>query len=467
MREPSTPENEQGGARRGRRVAWVAVAIAVIVAFAVTLTVTLTDSGADSGTQTRESAQRPQNPFEEARTLGVSQVLADYSAALRDGDAATAATALDQSATEIVRDRTRRSAEGIGSLPISTFEYRLSSTRGPERLVPAELQARLDAQGSSDSWVAPVQLRYAYEGIDSAPVVLEVPMVMARYPDGWKIVADSGPEFGEAAPAGQVWQYEEPAARPVSTPPGDSLVLTNGTSPLTDALAKQLPAATESVTGFWGTRWAQGAGVIVAGSDEEFASITGSSQADADAAAAVTIFSSIDPAGPTALGQRVVFAPQAAELDPNTLAVVLRHELFHVAARTVTAVAAPVWVTEGVAEYVGRRGTYARLEQAAPALAAEIAANGPPADLPADANFAPSNPDAALAYQSAWSVAAFIAETYGDDKLKRFYVALAGADQPSDPALVVTAQNTAAQIVLDVSRDELVNRWRAWLGQQV
>ncbi len=443
------------------------VAIAVIVAVAVTLTVTLTGSGADSGTQTRESTPRPQNPFEEARTLGVSQVLADYSAALRDGDAATADAALDESATEILRDRTRRSAEGIGDLPISTFEYRLSSTRGPERLVPPELQARLDAQGSSDSWVAPVQLRYAYEGIDSAPVVLEVPMVMARYPDGWKIVADSGPLFGEPGPAGQVWQYDEPAARPVSTPPSKSLVLTNGASPLTDELAGLLPAATESVTGFWGTRWAQGAGVIVAGSDEEFASIAGSSQADADAAAAVTIFGSIDPAGPTALGQRVVFTPQAAGLDPNTLAVVLRHELFHVAARTATAAAVPVWVTEGVAEYVGRRGTYTRLEQAAPALAAEIAANGAPADLPADANFAPSNPDAALAYQSAWSVAAFIADTYGDDKLKRFYVALAGADQPTDPALVITAQNTAAQIVLDTSRDDLVSQWRAWLGRQV
>lgn len=444
----------------------MAIAVVVAIAVTLTLTVTFTDFGADRGTQSQESAQRPQNPFEEARTLGVSQILADYSAALRDGDAASAMTALDESATDTVRDRTRRAAVGIGALPLPTFEYRLSSTRGPERLVPADLQARLDAQGSSDSWVAPVQLRYAYEGIDSAPVVLEVPMVMARYPEGWKIVADAGPLFGEAGPAGQVWEFDQPAAKTVSTPPGDSLVLTNGTSSLTDLLAGQLPAATASVTDFWGTRWAQGAGVIIAGSDEEFASIAGSSQADTDAAAAVTIFSSIDPAGPTALGQRVVFTPQAAQLDPNTLAVVLRHELFHVAARTATAAAAPVWVTEGVAEYVGRRGTYTRLEQAAPALAAEIAANGPPADLPTDANFAPSNPDAALAYQSAWSVAAFVADTYGDDKLKRFYIALAGADQPTDPTLVSTAQNTAAQIVLGISRDDLVAQWRAWLSRQ-
>jgi hypothetical protein len=289
-------------------------------------------------------------------------------------------------------------------------------------------------------------------------------MVLAQYSDGWKIVADAGPLFGQPGPAGQVWEFAGPAAQPVTTGPGQSLVLTNGPDRgFTTRLAQQLPAAVDAVTRFWGTKWAQGAGVIAAPTDTEFRSITGATTADAQAAAAVTVFAGVDPAGPTALGQRVVFTPQAAQLDSNALAVVLRHELLHVAARTVTAPAAPVWVTEGVAEYVGRRGTYSRLADAAPALAALIADSGPPADLPTDANFAPGEPDAALSYQSAWSVAAFIAGRFGDDKLKRFYVALAGADQPTDPQLVVTSQDTASRIVLGVPRDELVAQWRAWL----
>ncbi|WP_051406291.1 hypothetical protein [Williamsia sp. D3] len=208
---------------------------------------------------------------------------------------------------------------------------------------------------------------------------------------------------------------------------------------------------------------AAGAGIIAAPTDDEFRSLTGAATADAQAAAAVSIFTGVDPAGPTALGQRVVFSPQAAQLDPNALAAVLRHELFHVAARTVTAQAAPVWVTEGVAEYVGRRGTYTRLADAAPTLAGQVAAGEVPADLPSDANFSPGSPDAALSYQSAWSVAAFIADKFGEDKLKRFYVALAGADQPTDPQLVVKSQDTASNIVLGISREELVDQWRGWL----
>lgn len=464
MRRPSTPPTDSGRGHR-RHIAWIAIAVALLAIVAVAVTATLTDLTGDSGSDPQTSATRPENPFEEARAQGVADALNTYSSALRAGDAPAAETVLDPSANQALRERTASSAAGLPDLPLTTFEYRLGDTGGAEQLVPAELQSRLDEQGSSDSWVAPIQLRYAYEGIDTTPVVVDMPMVMARYGDGWKIAADAGPVLGGAAPRGQVWQFAAPSARPVATAGGESLVLTNGASPLTGVVGGLLPAATESVTAFWGTKWPRTAGVIVTTGDDEFASITGASAADVEAAAAVTVFTAIDPNGPTALGQRVVFTPQAAQLDPNTLAVVLRHEVFHVAARTVTAEGAPVWVTEGVAEYVGRRGTYTRLDQAAPALAAEISSSGPPADIPSDANFAPSSPDAALAYQSAWSVAAFIADTFGDDKLKRFYVALAGADQPVDPALITASQDTASKVVLGVSRDDLVRQWRAWLSR--
>jgi hypothetical protein len=440
----------------------VALALVVIVAVAAAVVLTRPDSGSDA--RDPSPPARPQNPYEQARSLGVTLTLQAYTDALRSGDMSAASAQLDPSVTTVVRERTDLTAAGLPVLPLTTFEYRLSSSREFERLVPADLQERLDAQGSSDSWVAPVQLRYGYEGIDALPVVLDVPMVLAQYPDGWKIVADAGPLFGESGPAGQVWEFADPAAQPVTTAPGESLVLANGPDRgFTTRVAQQLPDAVAAVTRFWGTKWPQGAGVIAAPTDAEFRSITGATTADAQAAAAVTVFAGIDPAGPTALGQRVVFSPQAAQLDSNALAVVLRHELLHVAARTVTAQAAPVWVTEGVAEYVGRRGTYTRLADAAPTLAAQIAETGPPADLPTDATFAPGSPDATLSYQSAWSVAAFIADRFGDDKLKRFYVALAGADQPVDPQLVVASQDTASRIILGVPRDELVAQWRAWL----
>ncbi|MGK9272378.1 hypothetical protein KXR83_15410 [Williamsia muralis] len=447
-----------------RKWLWVLIAVVLVAVVGIVATVLVTSPDSDTDSPAATPSARPQNPYEQSRSLGVTLTLQAYTDALREGDAESALAQLDASATAALRERTGASAAGLPALPLSAFEFRLSASRDFERLVPAELQERLDTQGSSDSWVAPVQLRYAYEGIDSIPVVLDLPMVMAQYPEGWKMVADAGPLFGQPAPAGQVWEFPSPSATPVATAPGESLVLTNGSDTgFTARLEELLPAATWAVTQFWGAKWPQGAGIVAAPTDDEFRSLTGAATADAQAAAAVSIFAGVDPAGPTALGQRVVFSPQATQLDPNALAVVLRHELFHVAARTVTAQAAPVWVTEGVAEYVGRRGTYTRLADAAPTLAGQVAAGELPADLPSDANFSPGSPDAALSYQSAWSVAAFIADKFGDDKLKRFYVALAGADQPTDPELVIKSQDTASNIVLGISREELVDQWRGWL----
>lgn len=439
----------------------------VVIAAAVVLR----DSSDESAAQTSASSSRPENPYEQGRTLGVTQTLQAYTDALRHADPEAALAQLDPSADAALRTQTEISAAGVSDLPLTTFEYRLADTRDFERLVPAQVQETLDAAGSLDSWVAPVQLRYAYAGIDSVAVVVDIPMVMARYPDGWRIVAEAAPLFGETPAPGQVWQFPEPSAQEVATSPGESLVLTNGTDRgFAEDIAGQLPAAVSAVTRFWGTKWPQSVGVIAAATDDEFRSITGAGADDAGAAAAVTVFAGIDrPDGgvPTAVGQRVVFTPQAAQLDSANLAVILRHEVFHIAARAVTAENAAIWITEGVAEYVGRRGTYTDLSQAAPALAEAIATTGPPEDLPSDAGFAPSNPDAAVSYQSAWSVAAFIAEKFGEDKLRNFYVALAGADKPVEPALVVAAQDTASQVVLKIPREELVRQWRDWLTAQI
>jgi hypothetical protein len=56
----------------------------------------------------------------------------------------------------------------------------------------------------------------------------------------------------------------------------------------------------------------------------------------------------------TATGQRIVFAPGASDMSDDALRIVLRHELFHFVSRAQTALDAPRWLTEGVADFVGR-----------------------------------------------------------------------------------------------------------------
>ena len=99
--------------------------------------------------------------------------------------------------------------------------------------------------------------------------------------------------------------------------------------------------AAEAVTAFWGPDWPRDILIVAAGSDAQFGSLAGGGP---DIAATTT-------------AERIMFAPGAAAMSDAALRIVLRHELFHFAARADTAADAPRWLTEGVADFVGRPPT--------------------------------------------------------------------------------------------------------------
>ncbi|MFE3448076.1 hypothetical protein ACFXJ8_03995 [Nonomuraea sp. NPDC059194] len=88
----------------------------------------------------------------------------------------------------------------------------------------------------------------------------------------------------------------------------------------------------------------------------------------------------------------------------------------------------PVWLREGLADYVGylRSGLPTRV--AAAELAAEARAGRLPAALPADADFAPGAPRLAQVYQEAWLASRLIAIRYGTQALVDLYYRAAGKD---------------------------------------
>lgn len=349
-------------------------------------------------------------------------------------------------------------------LRLKTLRYRVAPTTEAETPVPGELQTRLDAQGSSDSWVAPVELHYALggaavPGIDEPEVVVDTELVVARYGDTWKIVGD-GSAIGAAAAPAQLWDLPGLAALDVSTAGGRSVIASYpGTAPTVDRVRDLLPGAVTAVTAFWGRGWAQRAVVVATAQPTEFRPLAQTAGTDITAAAAATVFTRIDKNARTALGQRVVLTPQASMLSEAALGVVLRHELTHVAARVDTRPGAPLWITEGVPEYVGRTGTYHHFDDAAPNLADTIRAGRPPADLPADRDFAIDGDGALVAYQSAWSVAAFVASRFGVAALKKLYLGVAATDDRA-------RQDAAIRAALGKNRTQFVAAWRTWLTEQ-
>ncbi|OBA70253.1 MULTISPECIES: peptidase MA family metallohydrolase [Gordonia] len=349
------------------------------------------------------------------------------------------------------------------ALKLKEFGYQLASTQGAEVQMPAELAARLEAQGSTDSWVAPVQLRYALggagtPGVDEPTVTLDRELVVARYGDSWKLVGDAT-LLGDDAPATQLWNLPGLEATDVLTGGGPSAVVSYpGTAVTVDRTRRSLRQAVSAVTAFWGSEWPRRAVVVATATPEEFSAIAHSSATDTSAAAAATVFDRVD--GDTVIGQRVVLAPSANDLPAPALAVVLRHELTHVATRSVTAKDAPLWITEGVAEYVGRKGTYVRLDDAAPDLAAQVRAGQSPDALPSDEDFGVATDKSALAYQSAWALAAYVADRYGETRLKALYRGVAASGD-------VGRQDNAIATALGVDRNRLIADWRRWLAEQV
>jgi len=212
------------------------------------------------------------------------------------------------------------------------------------------------------------------------------------------------------------------------------------------------------VSAFWGANWPQRALVVTAGTDQQFAALAASPDSGTADAAAATVYTALDVPNHTVTGQRIVFTPAARQLPPAMLAVVLRHELSHVAVRLATGVDTPLWLVEGLAEYVGRKGSYTRFDDVAPDLAAATRTGTPPS-WPTDEDFTVDSQRAALAYQSAWSIAAFVAQSRSEDALRKVYLGVAGAADPE-------AAKIALASAVGVPQGELERQWRAWVRKQ-
>jgi hypothetical protein len=202
------------------------------------------------------------------------------------------------------------------------------------------------------------------------------------------------------------------------------------TADLQGRVLAELDGAADAVTAFWGDDWRRNVVVVLTGTDEEFRALA---NGDSDIAAATT-------------AQRIVFAPGASSMSDDSLRIVLRHELFHYASRARTAADAPRWLTEGVADFVGRPPT----PMPGPAAAAQLA------QLPTDADLDTPGAIRSLAYDRAWWFSRFVASRYGADTLRRLYLTACGPGHP-DPS-------AAIRQTLGADTAQVLVAWRTWLS---
>ncbi len=190
------------------------------------------------------------------------------------------------------------------------------------------------------------------------------------------------------------------------------------TDGLLTRIADNIGGAVAAVEKFWGTDWQHEIVIVATDSEAQFVADAGLDPSQQwDDTAAVSVADHVDLTSRQATGQRIIFAPGASLMSDAALRLVLTHELFHFAARTDTALDAPRWLTEGVADFVARPPTPMPPAPVPPGAGHE---------LPNDADLDAPGPDRSLGYDRAWWFARFVADTYGVSALRQLYVDACG-----------------------------------------
>ncbi|QHC21596.1 hypothetical protein [Streptomyces sp. GS7] len=340
---------------------------------------------------------------------GAQRMLDARAAAVRRHDAAAFLATVDPRAAGF-RGRQRQVIGNLAAVPVADWHYDLVST-GAFTLPEGGTDRRLAAQ---------VRLSYRLRGFDTAPVTSLQYLTLTERSGRWLVSSDTDGAADGRSGTGQLWEQG-----PVRVVRGRySLVLggTGNPARLRD-LADRVDAAVPAVSAAWKGKWA---GKVVVEAPDTLARMAQLMGGDDPTAytgiAAVTTGEA--GASPAAPADRVIVNPDAyEELNDLGRTVVLTHETTHVATRTLTTPATPLWLSEGFADWVAYRGVHRRPAATAPELSRAVAAGRPPRRLPTDGDFGfrAGAERLATAYEGGWLACRMIAEKWGEARLIAFY----------------------------------------------
>jgi hypothetical protein len=308
---------------------------------------------------------------------------------------------------------------------------------------------------SGDRATADAELSYRVEGYDKAPVTAARTLSLTRTDGKWYVASDKPAEDASE----QLWEQGA-----VTAVRGEhSLVMGVGQSEdrlrsYADLADRAVPAVSKA----WGTDWSGHVVVLVPRSLEGMAGLLGAPASGYQGIAAVTTGEA--GASAKAPADRIIVNPDAyGILGDLGKQVVLTHETTHVATRTHTTAATPLWLSEGYADWVGYLGTGRTAAQIAPELERAVADGQVPTALPDDADFGFTGDAAKLAqaYEGGWLACRLIADRWGEVRLNDFYRAVGEHDKRAG------AVEDALRDVLHTTPEKFTEEWREYVRAQL
>ncbi|MGH3325710.1 MAG: hypothetical protein ACRDOV_14985, partial [Streptomyces sp.] len=377
------------------------------------------------------------------RAAALQRLLERQSTAVRNGNERDYLAAVDPRAGKY-RAAQRRVFRNLRRLPLTQWAYRIADVRYAKR--DGHLRARAD-----------VRLRYRLRDDDRVPVTATERLAFAKRDGRWFVTAEL-PDSDR-----QLWEQGE-----ITVVRGErSLVLGVGrTREGLRSLARDADRAVSAVDEVWPRDWPRRTVLEAPGSLRRMAQLLDASASTYEGIAAVTT----GEAGESteAPADRIVVNPEAyGRLSEEGQQVVVTHETVHVATRTHTGPATPLWLSEGLADWVGYRGTGRMPRDAAPELRRAVEEGDVPRDLPSDRAFRFGSEPEALgrAYESGWLACRFMARTWGEEKLLDFYQRVGKGKKDSQEGRA--SVDRAMEEVFGLSLDRFTERWRAYLRDEL
>ena len=398
---------------------------------------------ATSSARTQQNAPEPSVSREDA----LADLLARRAAAVRGRDRAAFTATLDDP-TSGFGLRQLAQYDALAKLPFGTFTY------GTPEPAPALGAARV-AQLGPQAWVSRVAGHYTLAGFDTAPREFESYFSVVRRDDGWHLADDT-----DGGTQVQLWDLPKLTVLRSST----TLVVGSGPASRLRPYLALGNLAVKRVDAVWTAPWHSRMVLVVPGTTAQMAEQAGQDKANVAQVAAVTD-GPFDPQG-RAGADRVVINPGAfATLQPRGQQVVVTHEATHVAIRATTNRPVPLWLSEGMADYVGYHDIDVTRRQVAVALLDRVRAGTGPKALPSGADFDPSRSTIAPSYNAAWLAVTRIVDRHGAAALVRFYRAAATTTDLSTSASSDPDANVAKAFttVLGTTQAAFTKEWLAYL----
>ena len=310
--------------------------------------------------------------------------------------------------------------DNLVALPLGVFSY------GTAQLAPALGATRAQEVGP-DAWVATVPGTYSLAGFDRGPQSFESSYTLVLRPGGWRIADDT-----DGASAPQLWDL--PGLRTLRS--RSAIVIGNAPVAHMREYGATADSAVRRLTGVWGTDWNAHVVIVTPSTKQEYAALVSRAAGGSlDQVAAVTQV--VMAPGQRAQGDRIVINPTVfTALQDDGRRVVITHELTHVAIRSSTTSAVPIWLSEGMADYVAYSGLDLPRERVASELLALVRQGKTTEGLPTEVDFDPSRSTIAPSYSKAWLALSRLVDLYGQTRVVAFYRVVAGgprADHATRP----------------------------------